>query len=111
MRATSGFAKIIVSDDDTQKILGMRAAGPQVSSTIMSIALLIDQDKNAMDALGTMFPHPTMSEVIQECLRLLSGKSLYRPEAFSRTLENTPLAAGGWFYLLTWKPGRRPPST
>jgi len=87
MRATSGFAKIIVSDDDTQKILGMRAAGPQVSSTIMSIALLIDQDKNAMDALGTMFPHPTMSEVIQECLRLLSGKSLYRPEAFPELLK------------------------
>ena len=65
----------------------MRAAGPQVSSTIMSIALLIDQDKNAMDALGTMFPHPTMSEVIQECLRLLSGKSVYKPEAFPDHLK------------------------
>lgn len=87
MRATGGFAKIIVSDDENQKILGMRAAGPQVSSTIMSIALLIDQDKNAMDVLGTMFPHPTMSEVIQECLRLLSGKSVYKPEAFPDLLK------------------------
>ena len=82
MRATKGFVKIIVSDDDTQKILGMRAAGPQVSSTIMSIALLIDQDKNALDVVGAMFPHPTMSEVIQECLRLLVGKSIFKPEAF-----------------------------
>jgi dihydrolipoamide dehydrogenase len=87
MRATSGFVKIIVSDDDSQKILGMRAAGPQVSSTIMSIALLIDQDKNAMEVLGAMFPHPTMSEVIQECLRLLAGKSIYKPEAFPELLK------------------------
>lgn len=87
MRATSGFVKIIVSDDDEQKILGMRAAGPQVSSTIMSIALLIDQDKNAMEVLGAMFPHPTMSEVIQECLRLLAGKSIYKPEAFPELLK------------------------
>ena len=87
MRATSGFVKIIVSDDATQKILGMRAAGPQVSSTIMSIALLIDQDKNAMDVLGAMFPHPTMAEGIQECLRLLSGKSVHKPEAFPDLLK------------------------
>lgn len=82
MRAGSGFVKIIVSDDPEQKILGMRAVGPQVSSTIMSIALLIDQDKNAKDVLQSMFPHPTMSEIIQECLRLLANKSIYKPEAF-----------------------------
>ncbi|MCJ8499208.1 dihydrolipoyl dehydrogenase family protein [Desulfatitalea alkaliphila] len=82
MRATRGFVKIIVSDDDQQKILGMRAAGPQVSSTIMTIALLIDQDMDVREVVGSMFPHPTMSEVIQECLRLLMGKSIYKPEAF-----------------------------
>jgi dihydrolipoamide dehydrogenase len=82
MRATNGFVKIIVSDDADQKILGMRAAGPQVSNTIMSIALLIDQNKNALDVISSMFPHPTMSEAIQECLRLLVGKSIYKPEAF-----------------------------
>lgn len=87
MRATKGFVKIIVSDDPAQKILGMRAAGPQVSSTIMSIALLIDQDINALDVIGSMFPHPTMSEVIQECLRLLVGKSIYKPEAFPDLLR------------------------
>ena len=87
MRAASGFIKIIVSDDESQKILGMRAAGPQVSSTIMSIALLIDQDKNAEDVLRTMFPHPTLSESIQECLRLLVGKSIYKPEAFPDLLK------------------------
>lgn len=87
MRATTGFVKIIVSDDPAQKILGMRAAGPQVSNTIMSIALLIDQGRNAVDVIRSMFPHPTMSEAIQECLRLLVGKSIYKPEAFPDLLR------------------------
>jgi dihydrolipoamide dehydrogenase len=87
MRAASGFVKIIVSEDASEKILGMRAAGPQVSSTIMSIALLIDQDRNAEYVLRTMFPHPTLSESIQECLRLLVGKSIYKAEAFPDLLN------------------------
>ncbi len=87
MRASSGFVKIIVRDDESQRILGMRAAGPQVSSTIMSIALLIDQEKNALNVLEAMFPHPTMSESIQECLRLLLNKSIYKPEAFPDLLS------------------------
>ena len=87
MRSTSGFIKIIVSDDATNRILGMRAAGPQVSNTIMSIALLIDQDINTTDVLKSMYPHPTMSEGIQECLRMLDGKSVYKPEAFPDLLH------------------------
>lgn len=82
MRATNGFVKIIVSDDDEQKILGMRAAGPQASTTIMSIALLMDQKKGIRDVLKSVHPHPTMSEGIQECLRVLLNKSVYKHRAF-----------------------------
>jgi dihydrolipoamide dehydrogenase len=60
----------------------MRAGGPQVSNTIMSIALLMDQKTALKSALKTVYPHPTMSEGIQECLRLLLGKSLYKAKAF-----------------------------
>lgn len=87
MRSTRGFVKIIISDDSEQKILGMRATGPQVSNTIMSIALLMDQKKGIKDVLKSMYPHPTMSEGIQECLRLLLGKSIYKPEAFPEYLS------------------------
>lgn len=86
MRATNGFVKILVTDDPARKILGMRAAGPLASSTIMSVAMLIDQDKGLADVLKTIHPHPTMSEAIQECLRLLSGDSIYKPEAFPELL-------------------------
>jgi len=87
MRSTSGFVKIIVSDDEDGKILGMRAAGPQVSNTIMSIAMLMDQDKGIRDVLKTVHPHPTMSEGIQECLRVLLNKSIYKPRAFPGLIQ------------------------
>ena len=87
MRSTKGFLKILVSDDDDQKVLGMRAAGPQASNTIMSIAYLMDQDKGIRDALKTVHPHPTMSEGIQDCLRVLLNKSLYKAHAFPNHIK------------------------
>jgi dihydrolipoamide dehydrogenase len=87
MRATHGFVKIIISDDEQQRILGMRAAGPQVSSTIMSIAHFMDQGKGVKDVLKSVYPHPTITEGIEECLRMLLGKSIYKPYAFPDYLQ------------------------
>ena len=87
MRSVDGFVKIIVGDDNEQKILGMRAAGPQASSTIMTVAMLMDQDKGIRDVLKSVHPHPTMSEGIQECLRLLVNKSIYKPHAFPEEIN------------------------
>ncbi len=82
MRATNGFVKIIVTDNEQQRILGMRAAGPEVSSTIMSIAHFMDQGKGILDVLKSVYPHPTITEGIEECLRMLLKKSIYKPHAF-----------------------------
>ncbi len=87
MRSVNGFMKIIVSDDADQRILGMRAAGPEVSSAIMSIAHLMDHEKGIRDILKSVYPHPTISEGIQECLRMLLGESVYKPRAFPRRLS------------------------
>ncbi len=87
MRTTHGFVKIIVSDDEKQRILGMRAAGPQVSTTIMSIAHFMDQGKGISDILKSVYPHPTITEGIQECLRMMVGKSVYKPYAFPDYLK------------------------
>ena len=87
MRATHGFVKIIVSDDDQLRILGMRAAGPQVSSTIMSIAHFMDQGKGVEDVLKSVYPHPTITEGIEECLRMLLDKSVFKPRCFPDQLK------------------------
>jgi len=93
MRATDGFSKIIVSDDDQQRLLGMRAAGPMASNNIMTIALLMDHSPGLADALKTVHPHPTMSEGIQECLRVLLDKSIFKEKAFPNLVR-----------VRTWRP-------
>ncbi len=87
MRSTNGFVKIMVSDDDEPKILGMRAAGPQASSYIVSVAHLINQGNSLQEVLKIFYPHPSIAEGIQECLRTLTGKSIYKPEAFPELIK------------------------
>lgn len=87
MRSMDGFVKIIVSDDKSQRVLGMRAAGPQASNTIMSIAMVMDQEKGLGEVFKTVRPHPTMAEGVPECLRLLLGKSAYKPDTFPDLLK------------------------
>jgi dihydrolipoamide dehydrogenase len=82
MRNTNGFVKIIVSNEEEPRILGMRAAGPQASAYIVSVAHLINQGNSLQEVLKIFYPHPSVSEGIQECLRTLSGNSIYKPEAF-----------------------------
>ncbi len=87
MRSTNGFIKIIVSNDDHPKILGMRAGGPQASAYIVSVAHLINQGNSLLEVLRIFYPHPSLAEGIQECLRTLSGKSIYKPEAFPEYIK------------------------
>jgi len=82
MRNTNGFVKILVSNDDEPKILGMRAAGPQASAYIVSVAHLINQGNSLQEVLKIFYPHPSVAEGIQECLRTITGKSIYKPKAF-----------------------------
>ena len=87
MRHTTGFVKILISEDGQNRILGMRAAGPQASSTIMVIAHLMDQDKGVEEIMKSIHPHPSITEGIQECLRLLVNKSVYKPLVFPDSMH------------------------
>lgn len=82
MRNTQGFVKIMISNDGSDRILGMRAAGPQASAFIVSIAYLLNSDISLNQILQSIHPHPSVTEGIQECLRALKGQSLFKPEAF-----------------------------
>ena len=80
-RNTQGFIKLLVTDDEEMKILGMRVVGNQASSTIQAVALLIFMDKGINELAECVHPHPSISEGIQECVRVLLGKSLFKPDA------------------------------
>ncbi len=93
MRNTNGFVKIMVSDDGQDKILGMRAAGPQASAFIVSIAHLIDQGNSLSEVMRVIHPHPSVTEGIQECLRVLQSESVFKPQAFPELIK-----------VRSWKP-------
>jgi dihydrolipoamide dehydrogenase len=82
MRNTRGFVKILVSNDNQQRILGMRAAGPQASAFIVAVAHLINHGNSVSEVLKIFYPHPSLTEDIQESMRAFSSKSLYKPRAF-----------------------------
>lgn len=87
MRRTDGIFKILVTDDDDMKVLGMRACGKHASSTIEAIALLIAKDLSIKELAEIIHPHPSITEGLQECARMLMGKSIIKPEIFNMDLK------------------------
>ncbi len=79
MRRTQGFFKILVTDDDDMKILGMRAIGEHASSAIQTVALLISTNNGIEELAELIHPHPSIIEGIQECVRMFLGKSIIKP--------------------------------
>ncbi|RLA77472.1 MAG: NAD(P)/FAD-dependent oxidoreductase [Epsilonproteobacteria bacterium] len=93
MRDTDGFVKIVVTDEENPHVLGMRAAGPQAAASIVYIATLMDHNASLKDIMKTVHPHPSMTEGVQECIRTLLKKSIFKPSAFPQYIS-----------FRTWKP-------
>ena len=84
MRSTDGFVKLLA--DPQGRILGLRVVGPQASSTVQGTAFLIATQGTLEDIDRCLHPHPAMPEGVQECARLLLGKSIYKPSIFGPEL-------------------------
>ena len=86
-RNTQGFIKLLVTNDDAMKILGMKVVGNHASSAIQAVAVLISMDKGVEELAECVHPHPSITEGIQECVRMLLGKSTLKPGALSGRLS------------------------
>ncbi len=86
-RNTQGFIKLLVTNDDDMKILGMRVVGNHASSAIQAVALLISMDKGIEELAECVHPHPSITEGIQECVRMLLGKSMFKPSALKNKIS------------------------
>lgn len=87
MRNPPGFFKILVSNDREMKVLGMRAVGAQASSAIQGVALLIAQGNGIHELAELIHPHPSLIEGIQECCRMLLGKSILKPHVLKDIMK------------------------
>lgn len=86
-RNTQGFIKLLVTNDDDMKILGMKVVGNHASSAIQAVAVLISMNKGIEELAECVHPHPSITEGIQECVRMLLGKSLFKPTALRGKLS------------------------
>ena len=94
MRKTTGFFKIIVSNDAEMRIIGMRAVGEHASSAIQAIGLLIKLNMPIHVLSELVHPHPSIVEGIQECVRMLLNKSLFKSSVFRDKLSCYSLVDG-----------------
>ena len=67
---TDGFVKLI-SDADTDKLLGVHLIGADVTEIIGGMVLALDLGATAEQVRNTVFPHPTMSEAIRDAAEAL----------------------------------------
>ncbi|HHL52751.1 MAG TPA: pyridine nucleotide-disulfide oxidoreductase, partial [Flammeovirgaceae bacterium] len=86
-RNTQGFVKMLVTNDDKMKILGLRVVGEHASSAMQAIALLISMNKGIEEIAECVHPHPSIPEGIQECVRLFLGKSTFKPYALDDLMQ------------------------
>lgn len=94
MRNTEGFIKIIVSNDDEMRVLGMRVVGEHASSSIEAVALLISMGKGVDELAELIHPHPSIIEGIQECVRMLLNKSMLKPGVLRNAMRCTSYTDG-----------------
>ena len=86
MRNTEGFIKMLVSNDEKMRILGMRVVGEHASSAIQAAALLISMGQGVASLAELIHPHPSIIEGIQECARMLLGKSTLKPSVLQSSM-------------------------
>ncbi len=94
MRKTEGFFKIIVTNDKEMRILGMRAVGEHASSAIQAVGLLIKLNMPIEVLSELIHPHPSIVEGIQECVRMLLNRSLFKSSVFKDKLACYSLVDG-----------------
>lgn len=82
MRRTRGFFKVLVAQDEHMSVLGMRAVGEHASSAIEAVAMMIKLGIPVRELADLVHPHPSITEGVQECARLLLGRGLFKPEVF-----------------------------
>ncbi len=87
MRATGGFVKLLTTDCSDLRILGMRACGVHASTTIEAVSLMMKAGHSVRELAELFHPHPAVTEAVQDCVRMLLGTSIYKPEVFTSDLR------------------------
>ncbi|MCE0506172.1 dihydrolipoyl dehydrogenase [Roseivivax sp. GX 12232] len=75
MGEDQGMAKVIF-DADSGELLGAHLAGPEVTELIQGFAMAMELEATEAEIIDTVFPHPTISEVMKEAVMAAFGRAV-----------------------------------
>ena len=81
----AGFIKMITTDDDDAQLLGLRCVGVGSSASLQTAAMLIRRKESIREIERLCHAHPAINESVQECARMLLGRSIYKPHIWPRS--------------------------
>ena len=71
-----GFVKTVF-DADTGELLGAHMIGAEVTELIQGYTIARNLEATDADLQGTIFPHPTLSEMMHEAVLAADGRPLH----------------------------------
>ncbi len=86
LNRSDGMTKLI-TDPETDQVLGMGVVGPGAGELISQGVLAVEMGATAEDVGLSIHPHPTLSETIMETADLIFGQGthVYRPKKAAQT--------------------------
>ncbi len=80
LNETEGFTKV-VSDRNTDVVLGVHMVGPEVSELIAEATLALEMGATTEDLASTIHAHPTLPETVMEAAEAVHGMAvhIYQP--------------------------------
>ena len=87
-----GFIKLIVGPSGDDRILGVRAVGPNADAIVGAAAIMIERNLPYTYILESIFPHPSLLECLKGAAHIIAGDALQYEEGEELTIAQ---ALGG----------------
>ena len=84
-----GFVKLIVGPPGDDRILGVRAVGPNADAIIGAAAIMIERNLPYNYILESIFPHPSLLECLKGAAHIIAGDALQYEEGEELTIAQS----------------------
>ena len=81
-----GFVKLIVGPLGDDRILGVRAVGPNADAIVGAAAIMIERNLPYNYILESIFPHPSLLECLKGAAHIIAGDALQYEEGEELTI-------------------------
>ena len=82
-----GFVKLVVGPPGDDRILGVRAVGPNADSIVGAAAIMIERNLPYTYILESIFPHPSLLECLKGAAHIIAGDALKYEEGEELTIS------------------------